>query len=157
MTTKPQLAIAVMAAAALVTGFFLIYPGGLFFYNFNGRPVEVLPEATIEGLKDRYRAGEELAFSVRVEGYWNDDGSFPETVVKKVADADGRAADEMVWIDRGVEGSPESYDQNPDRISKVRHIAGNALYPLVLREPGTYSVIVQGDNVEGAEERFRVS
>ncbi len=156
MTPVPQLAIAIMAATALVTGFFLIYPGGL-FYNFNGRPVEALPEATIEGLKNRYSVREELAFSVRVEGYWNDDGSFPETIVKKVADADGRATDEIVRIDRGVEGSPESYDQNPDRISKVRHIAGNALYPLVLREPGTYSVMVQGDNVKEAEERFRVS
>jgi hypothetical protein len=155
MTTGPQLAIAILAATAFVAGFFLIYPGGFLSYNF-GRPVEAIPEATIEGLKDRYGVGEELAFSVRIEGYWNDDGSFPETIVKKVVEADGMAIDEMVWIDRGEKGSPESYDQNPDRISKVRHIAGNALSPLVLKEPGLYVVIVQGDNVKVAEETFRV-
>jgi hypothetical protein len=154
--SKSQLAVGWISALAFFAIFFLIYPGSLL--RGIGVPAEAPPRVSFEGLREQYKVGEDLAFTVRLEGFWNDCGLFPQTEVLKSRDG-GNSYDSLIWLDSGTlnDYSDPNCDQNPDNISRTRQIKGNPLNPLVLSEEGLYEIKSGGDDIQGASHRFVVT
>ena len=153
--SRSQKAIGIISAAAFLAVIFLIYPSGLLRVN---TPTESPPQVSFEGLRDRYQVGEELSFSVKLDGFWNDCGIFPQTEVLKSRDG-GNTYDALIWLDRGTinDYSNPTCDQNPSNISKTRQIIGTPLKPLVLTDSGLYEVRSGGDDIQGTSHRFVVT
>jgi hypothetical protein len=156
-SSKTSMVVGIIVTATFVAGMLLYWIPGYGWRIGKEILAEEPPKVSFEGLRDSYNAGEGLEFTVKLEGYWNDCGIFPDTEVLKSRDG-GNSYDELIWLDRGTVndyGNPDC-DDNADRISKTRHIAGNPLKPLVLSEDGLYEVKSGGDNVRGAIHNFVV-
>jgi hypothetical protein len=150
--SRQQITIAIASAATISAVLLILNLGGPV-----GVPVEAPPKVSFESLRDQYQVGEEISFSVRLDGFWNDCGMFPQTEVLKSRDG-GNSYDELIWLERGTvnDYSDPDCDQNADNISKTRQIKGNPFRPLVLSE-GLYEVRSGGDDIQGHRHEFVVN
>lgn len=152
---RDSVTVGILVTAVFIAGILLyVYPG--YGWRLGTQALsEAPPKVSFEGLKDTYKVGEELDFTVKLEGYWNDCGVFPQTEIVRLRD-ETSPNDVMLWVDRGAinDYSNPSCDHNPDMISKMRHIQGNPFKPLRLLEEGTYEVRSGGDDTQGASHKF---
>jgi hypothetical protein len=106
---------------------------------------------TIEGLKDTYKDGEPIDFTVRIEGYGCERG-FPPVAIYKAS------AEEPVWSRFGeFRLFPAGYSRPHEDIHNVRHIGDLEKYsndeqerlrtegsmPIVVKDEGRYVVDVE--------------
>ncbi|MGI0048105.1 MAG: hypothetical protein ACREAW_01060 [Nitrososphaera sp.] len=127
---------------------------GLLYFQpqlFDIAAKEPYTRVTIEGLKDMYKVGEPIDFTVRVEGYGCDRG-FPSVAIYKAS------AEEPVWSRLGeFRLFPAGYSCPHADIHNVRHIGDLEKYnndeqerlrieggmPIVMKDEGRYVVDVE--------------
>jgi hypothetical protein len=133
MTTAP-----VIAGLAAGIGFVV-----LFAVMFNA--VETMPRNSfdlaiaIAGLKDSYSIGEAIDFTVTVKGYGTACG-YPNVLIKNVAtNATVWSADRIVLV---------LCDPDPHNVDIVWKPEGWGQFPIVINEPGSYTVQAEfGNNI----------
>jgi len=150
--SKSAVAIAgVVAGAAILAAIMYFQPQTLFPAR------EPFTSVTIDGLKDTYRIGEPIDFTVSITGYGCDVG-FPSVLIKKA----NQTQEEIVWSRIGeIRSFPPGASCPLEDIHQVRHIGDLQKYnnddqerartqggvPIVINKEGRYAVQVMDGNV----------
>jgi hypothetical protein len=144
-----------VGVASVLTGLLYFQP---LIFDFGAK--EPYITVTIEGLKDTYKVGEPIDFTVRIEGYGCDRG-FPSVTIHK------ESTGEVVWSRFGeIRLFPAGYSCPHEDIRHVKHIGDVERYnndeqdrlrtqggvPIVMSEEGRYVV-----DVESVTKEFTVT
>jgi hypothetical protein len=147
MVSRQQMTVAVLVAGSFFLVFFLVYPGGLLrgYSQYENEEARVV----FDGLKNKYQVGDTLAFSIQIDGYFDENAILPQTSITRLDDGGA------IWIGTGIARTPPRYADDPDAIVKEIYIGGT-FQPLILEEEGLYEIIVEGDNVGTVKKQFTV-